>query len=78
MKNIITNNGDNFGWLLSPSSTGVNYAWHVYSTGTAFYGDGTAYFVSSAYGVIPVLFLNSEQTFLKGTGTRSDPYQLSV
>ena len=78
MKNIITNNGDNFGWLLSPSSTGVNYAWHVYSTGTAFYGDGTAYFVSSAYGVTPVLFLNSEQTFLKGTGTRSDPYQLSV
>lgn len=48
------------------------------STDNTFYGDGSAYFVSSVYGVTPVLFLNSEQTFLKGTGASSDPYQLSV
>ena len=48
------------------------------STGNTFYGDGSAYFVSSVYGVTPVLSLTSELDIGSGSGTSSSPYQLSV
>ena len=74
MKNIVTNNGNNYGWLLTPVSGRSYNAWYVYPPGFVSYNDGT--FV--ALGVAPVLYLGSEQEIESGTGTSSDPYRLSV
>ena len=73
MKNIITNNGANYGWLLTPSSNEAYYAWGVYLPGFVNY-----YPASRAYGVAPVLSLTSELDIGSGTGESSSPYQLSV
>ena len=73
MKNIVTNNGYNYGWLLTRNSGGSYGAWGVGSSGDV-YGNN-AY---DAYGVAPVLYLGSELGIESGTGTNSDPYKLSV
>ena len=70
MKNILV---PNYGWLLTPSSGNVRSAWTVYPPG--YVNDNDAYF---ANGVAPVLSLNSELGIGSGSGTSSDPYQLSV
>ena len=75
MKNIITNNGGNYGWLLTPYSGLAYGAWFVYSSGYV-YGNGS--YASHAGGVAPVLSLSSELGIVAGTGTDSDPYQLYV
>ena len=74
MYNIVTNNGANAGWLLTPYSGRAYFAWPVSSSG---YVDVSrdAYI---AYGVAPVLSLNSELDIGSGSGTSSSPYQLSV
>ena len=72
MKNIITNNGNNVGWLLT-SHLASNNAWGVSSSGGVNYY-GTYY----AGGAAPVLYLGSELGIGSGTGTNSDPYRLSV
>ena len=74
MKSILTNNGANVGWLLTSHSGNVYRAWGVGSPGGVGY-DGFAFFAS---GVVPVLSLNSELSIRSGTGTSSNPYQLSV
>ena len=74
MKSIITNNGANYGWLLTPGFGGVYFAWRVYSPGHVVNYDLASY----ASGVAPVLSLNSELDIKLGTGTSSSPYQLSV
>ena len=75
MKNIITNNGNNFGWLLTPYSGNSNSAWRMTSSGYVVNGiDASLY----ATGVAPVLYLGSELGIGSGTGTNSDPYRLSV
>ena len=73
MKSIITNNGSDFGWLLTPTSGGAGYAWGVSSSGNVY-----GYDAYSAYGVAPVLSLTSELDIGSGTGESSSPYQLSV
>ena len=73
MKSIITNNGANYGWLLTPYSGDANSAWNVNSPGYVHYNG--AYL---AFGVAPVLSLTSELDIGSGTGTSSSPYQLSV
>ncbi|UKI26953.1 MAG: hypothetical protein L6V91_09660 [Bacilli bacterium] len=73
MKSIITNNGANNGWLLTPGSSIANHAWYVSSSGGV--GGIRAYL---AYGVAPVLSLTSELDIGPGSGTSSSPYQLSV
>ena len=73
MKSIITNNGANVGWLLTPSSDSGCDAWRVVSSGIGNYD-----FTSYANGVVPVLSLISELGIGPGTGTSSSPYQLSV
>ena len=75
MKNVITNNGANWGWLLTPYSGYAYYAWYVYSSGRVSYYD---YLASHAHGVVPVLSLTSELDIGSGTGENSSPYQLSV
>ena len=72
MKNILGTSSQ--GWLLTPRSDSAYYAWYVSLSGVV----GSKYFACNAYGVAPVLSLNSEQRLLGGTGTSSDPYQLSV
>ena len=74
MKNIVTNNGANWGWLLTPNSGYADCAWYVYSSGyvSNYYG------ASYAIGVAPVLSLTSELDIGSGSGTSSSPYQLSV
>ena len=74
MLNIVTNNGANVGWLLTPYSGNASYAWYVFSSGGVL-GNGITWY---AYGVVPVLSLISELDIGPGTGTSSSPYQLSV
>ena len=73
MKTIVNNGSSNAGWLLTPHSSFSNYAWYVSSVD---YFSG--YYAYNAYGVVPVLYLNSELAVKSGTGSSSEPYQLDV
>ena len=64
----------NYGWLLTPRSGIASNVWYVYSSGGVYYNS----YVYNASGVAPVLFLNSDANVKSGTGTSSDPYQISV
>ena len=72
MKGILITSAD--GWLLTPSFVLDNYAWNVILTGDVFLGR----YPWHAYGVTPVLYLNSELAVKAGTGSSSAPYQLSA
>ena len=76
MKSIITNNGSNYGWLLTPYSSDSYDVWHVHSSGFVNY-HGNAY---TAYGAVPVLSLSSELGIKSGLGdgSSSNPYKLSA
>ena len=74
MKSIITNNGINIGWLLTPNSGYSNSAWHVTSSGFVY----NNYTASNAYGVAPVLSLSSELGIESGEGTSDNPYKLNA
>ena len=75
MKAIITNNGSNTGWLLTPNSGNSYYAWYVYSVGYV-----SNYSIAySAFGAVPVLSLSSELGIESGgDGSSSKPYKLSA
>ena len=75
MKNILTNNGANEGWLLTPYPGTASYAWYVNQTGGVNSNTSLAFLASV---VVPVLSLTSELGIGSGTGTSSSPYQLSV
>ena len=76
MKAIITNNGSNTGWLLTPRSGSSSNAWYVNSGGFVS-RDSIAYV---AYGSAPVLYLSSELGIESGAGdgSSSNPYKLSA
>lgn len=74
MKNIITNNGNTYGWLLTPHSSSAGSAWVVLSSGSV-HGNFNP---SNAYGVAPVLSLNSVLSVETGTGESGSPYKLSI
>ena len=75
MKAIITNNGSNTGWLLTPNSGNSYYAWYVGSDGYV-----SNYSIAySAFGAVPVLSLSSELGIESGgDGSSSKPYKLSA
>ena len=75
MKAIITNNGSNTGWLLTPNSGNSYYAWYVDSVGYV-----SNYSIASiASGAVPVLSLSSELGIESGgDGSSSKPYKLSA
>ena len=75
MKSIITNNGSNDGWLLTPHSNYSYIAWGVILSGIM--GGNRAYY--SSYGAAPVLYLSSELGIESGgDGSSSSPYKLSA
>ena len=71
MKAIITDNGSNVGWLLTPDSSYSYVAW--YSQGNV--GE---YFTGAARGAVPVLSLSSKLGIESGDGSSSNPYKLSA
>ena len=74
MKAIITNNGSNNGWLLTPYSGSLGRALYVSSDGRVYY----YYHAYFAYGAVPVLSLSSELGIESGDGTSNNPYKLSA
>ena len=74
MKTIITNNGSNPGWLLTPDSSSSTHAWYVPSDGDVRYSSAT----HGAYWAAPVLSLSSELGIESGDGSSSNPYKLSA
>ena len=66
----------NYHWLLTPKSDSSNSVTNVSSTGTI--SDNFNTIVDTKLATIPVLYLDSNLTIQKGTGTSSSPYQLSL
>ena len=66
--------GSSDSWLLTPNAGYWTRALVVYSYGFVL----TGYDVDNAYGVFPVLYLNSDVEFKDGDGSSSTPYQLSA
>ena len=62
-----------FNWLLTPGSGAAYAAFGVASTVFAYYD----YNVYKAAGVVPVLYLSSDQDIVSGDGSQSNPYQLA-
>ena len=74
MYNIITNNGNNVGWVLTPISNDGVSVWHVNS-------EGYMRNLHSSYldsGVIPTLYLKQNIDISGGNGNSSSPYQLKI
>ena len=74
MKAIKTNNGGNFGWLLTPDSSSSYSAWCMYFNG--YVGNCNADVTN--LGVMPVLYLSSKLGIESGDGSSSNPYKLSI
>ena len=74
MKAIITSNGGNFGWLLTPDSSSSYSAWCVYFNGYV----GNCNANATNLGVMPVLYLSSKLGIESGDGSSSNPYKLSA
>ena len=71
MKAIITDNGSNHGWLLTPDSSYSFGAWYSH-------GNVGEYFTGAARGATPVLYLSSKLGIESGDGSSSNPYKLSA
>ena len=71
MKAIITDNGSNHGWLLTPDSSYSYGAWYSH-------GNVGEYFTGAARGAVPVLSLSSKLGIESGDGSSSNPYKLSA
>jgi len=76
MKNIVTNNGGNYGWLLTHRPDSSSSTWTVRREGLA----NNISEASGGLGVVPVLYLNSGIKIDSGDGdgSESNPYQLSL
>ena len=72
MYSIITNSGNDNGWLLFPHK---NYAYSVLRVSVSGYARNYGY-ASATEGVVPVLYLNSKQIIIGGDGSQNNPYQL--
>ena len=74
MKNIVTNNGGNYGWLLTHRPDSSSSTWTVRREGLA----NNISEASGGLGVVPVLSLSSELGIESGEGTSGNPYKLSA
>ena len=80
MKDIITNNGNSKGWLITPNMENVNYVYYVNSAGNV-YGLNLAEnnFAYAVFAVLPTLYLNYDLTINineNSKGTIAKPYQI--
>ena len=71
---IMSADGTQYSWLLTPDSGNSYYAWAVLSDG--YVADGNNPLNDS--GVAPVLYLSSELGIESGDGTSDNPYKLSA
>lgn len=71
---IMSADGTQSSWLLTPNSDIAFKAWHVNSSGYVEPGME----VSNDFGVAPVLYLASDLAISSGDGSSSNPYKLSV
>ena len=60
MKSVITNNGSDSGWLLTPYPSYAYSASFVFDSSIVYGNSNMAYHASSIFGVVPTLYLNSE------------------
>ena len=60
-------------WTLSPVSSNANYVFSVVSSASVY-----SYSASYGFGARPVLYLNSNVYYLRGTGTKTDPFQIAL
>ena len=74
MYSVITNSGNDNGWLLFPHK---NYAYSVLRVSVSGYARNYGY-ASATEGVVPVLYLNSKQIIIGGDGSQNNPYQLKA
>jgi len=72
MYNVLTKNGSNHSWFITPPSTDNYTSLHIQSTGSLVRGS-----VYNPYYIVPCLYLNSEVEVVAGTGSSNDPYQLA-
>lgn len=70
---IMSADGTQSSWLLTPNSSNSNRAWDVISVGSVHVG----YYSGNGFGVAPVLYLSSELSLSGGVGSSADPYRLS-
>ena len=80
IKPIITNNGNNNGWLLISNTDNPMGVWFASSDGYIKPTDvpQSPYLAFGTLEVAPVLYLNSNAIVKSGTGTSTDPYKLAV
>ena len=71
---IMSTDGTQSSWLLTPDSGDSHAAWNVHSAGVVYDGYATSY----DSGVAPVLYLSSELGIESGDGTSDNPYKLSA
>ena len=64
-----------YNWLLTPTADYSSAVWYNYTSGNAIQYGTNAY---NAYGIAPVVHLNSELAIKYGDGSSSNPYQLSA
>ena len=63
-------------WALNAASDSSSYAWQTFFEDIdSLFG---SYYVADIMNVTPVLYLNSWVTIQKGTGSSTEPYQLSL
>ena len=73
IKSIISSS---FLWLLTSNSRDAYEVWYITLPGIVVPQDRSSSY--SSYGVVPVLYLDSELGIESGDGSSSNPYQLSV
>ena len=71
---IMTADGAQESWLLTPNSSSSSYAWFVSSDG----GVNAGYSVYCDFGAAPVLYLSSKLEIESGDGSSSNPYKLNA
>ena len=65
---------DDFWWTLSPDADDSRFSFVVDSNGLV----GSSFVHYDNYAVHPVIYLSSEVKITGGTGTQSDPYEISL
>ena len=71
---IMTADGAQESWLLTPTSSDSYFAWSVFLGG----GVNDGLYVDNDSGAAPVLYLSSKLEIESGDGSSSNPYKLNA